>query len=188
MIAANILPLYPSNASPSAINLMSQINGSSNKTDAVEEEPVLLSLSLTVVLGFICLLFVLVNGLVVFLIYKRKTLRSLSNMFLTLLAFSDLFSGLAGFPLLFFSLKSNLLNICVSSTIFFRFTAISSVCHVLLIACDRYIAIVHLLKHPTLLTKWRAVGATVFVWLFSSGISVIQFSWYTLDETSLKDY
>ena len=163
------------------------ISSSSNSTETVEDEP-FSSSSLTVFLAFICAFIVVGNGIVVYLIYRKKTLRSLTNMFLTSLAFSDLISGLVGFPLLIRCLQSNILNICVSSTIFYRFTAISSICHVLLIACDRYIAIVHPLKHSYIVTKWRAIGATIFVWLFSIASSVIQLSWYSIDETSLTNY
>ena len=177
----------PSDASLSSSNLSSTNNGSSNGTETVEEES-FLSSSLTVLLAFVCALIVVANGIVVYLIYRKKTLRSITNMFLTSLAFSDLISGLVGFPLLIRCLQSNILNICVSSTIFYRFTAISSICHVLLIACDRYIAIVYPLKQSYIFTKWRAIGATVFVWLFPFASSVIQLSWYSLDESSLTHY
>lgn len=141
-----------------------------------------------VLLAFICLLIVVENGLVIYLMYRRKALRTLTNMFLASLALSDLLSGLVGFPLLVLCVEWGIIRVCVFSTIVFRFTAISSVCHVLVIACDRYIAIVHPLKHDFLVTKWRAITATSFVWLFSLAASVIQLSWYGLDEKALIDY
>ena len=171
-----------------ASNSSSGNNGSSNETENVKEDPALLSASITVLLAFICLLIIIVNGMVIFLICKKRALRSLTNMFLTSLAISDLISGSVGLPFLFFCLKMNILNICVSSTIFFRFVAISSVCHALLIAFDRYVAIVHPLRHDSIVRKWRAIGAITFVWLFSFAASVIQLSWYGLDESSLSDY
>ena len=179
---------HPSDALFRASNSSSGNNGSSNETENVQEDPALLSASITVLLAFICFLIIIVNGMVIFLICKKRALRSLTNMFLTSLAFSDLISGSVGLPFLFFCLKMNILNICVSSTIFFRFVAISSVCHVLLIAFDRYVAIVHPLRHDSIVTKWRAIGAITFVWLFSFAASVIQLSWYGLDESSLSDY
>ena len=179
---------HPSDASMSGSNFSSPNNGSSNETETAEEEPVLLSSTLIVLLSFICVLITITNGLVVYLTYKKETLRSLTNMFLTSLALSDMLSALLGFPVFVVCLESAILSTCVSSTIFFRFTAISSVCHVLLIACDRHIAVVHPLKYDSIVTKWRVVGATVFVWLFSFVVSVIQLTWYTLDEASLTDY
>ncbi|KAL9979106.1 hypothetical protein ACROYT_G016717 [Oculina patagonica] len=131
---------------------------------------------------------VAVNGLVIFMIFKKKTLRTLTNMFLTSLAFSDLMSGLVGIPLLLICLAGYIFNVCVSSTIFIRFTAISSVCHVLLIACDRYIFIVHYMKYHFVVTKRRAIVAIATVWLLSFASSVIQLSWYSLDETALIEF
>ena len=181
---------HSSNASLTACNTTSQTNSaSSNETDHQEDGPVhVLSSSLIVVLAFICLLIIAVNGLVIYLIYRKKTLRSLTNMFLTSLAVLDLISGFIGIPLVILCQTKNILKVCVSSTIFIRFTAISSVFHVILIACDRYIAIVHSLHHDAIVTKWRAIGAISFVWLFSSAASVIQMSWYSVDETNLEDY
>ena len=172
----------PSNSSSRA-----PYNRSSNGTGSLQEDPVL-SASMIVLLSFICLFIVVANGLVIFLICRKRALRSLTNMFLTSLAISDLITSLVGLPLLLFCVKTNIINICVSSTIFFRFTAMSSVCHVILVAFDRYVAIVHTLRQDSIVTTWRAIGAITFVWLFSFAASVIQLSWYGLDESSLSDY
>ena len=180
---------HPSDKSLRPCNSSSQapFNESSNGTRSLQEDPVL-SASMIVLLSFICLFIVVANGLVIFLICRKRALRSLTNMFLTSLAISDLITSLVGLPLLFFCLKTNIINICVSSTIFFRFTAMSSVCHVILVAFDRYVAIVHTLRQDSIVTTWRAIGAITFVWLFSFAASVIQLSWYGLDESSLSDY
>ena len=163
-------------------------NRSRNDTESIFQHQEILSTSMIVFLAFICLLVVLVNGFVIFLIFKNRTLKSITNMLLASLAFSDLISGFGGFPLLVSCFKSGIFIICVSSTIFFRFIAISSICHVLLVACDRYIAIVHPFQHASVVTKWRAIAATAFAWLFAFSASAIQLSWYGLDENSLFDY
>ncbi|XP_068722009.1 histamine H2 receptor-like [Montipora capricornis] len=179
-------------AALSSTNLTSQAPGnnesSRNDTESIFGHQEILSVTMIVLLAIICLLIVLVNGLVVFLICRNRTLKSVTNMFLTSLALSDLISGLVGFPLFASCLRSGVLNVCVSSTIFFRFTAISSVCHVLLVATDRYVAIVHPLQHDSVVTKWRAIGATTFVWIFAFSSSVVQLSWFGLDENSLFDF
>ena len=159
-------------------------NISSNESEPSYEDS-LLPLPLIVLLSFMCLLIVAVNGVVIFLILKKKTLRTLTNMFLTSLALSDLMSGLVGIPLLLICLAGDIINVCVSSTLFIRFTAISSVCHVLLIACDRYIFIVHNIKYPFLVTKWRAMVGTVAIWSISFVFSVIQLSWHSLEREAL---
>ena len=174
--------------SPLSINnTNSGNNAPGNKTQAAKEEPELLSTSMVVLLAVICLLIVVENCLVMLLMYKKKTLRSLTNMFLASLAFSDLISGLVGIPLIAICSKRHIFKICVSSVIFIRFSAISSIHHVLLIAFDRYVSIVHSLRQESLVTKWRAIGAIAFVWMFSFAASVIQLTWYGIDEESLTD-
>ena len=173
-----------SNASNSSYQL--QENNSSSKTDPEQME--FLPVSLIVTFSFMCLLIFAVNGLVVFLIQKKESLRTLTNMFLASLALSDLMSGLVGIPLLVICLVRDLINVCVSSAIFIRFTAISSVCHVLLIACDRYIFIVHGMQYHSLVTKQRAIFTTIAVWLFSLLASVVQLSWYLFYEIAFTEY
>ena len=173
------------NSSPSGINSSYRENNSSSKADLQIE---FLPVSLIVTLSFMCLLIVAVNGVVIFLIHKKESLRTLTNLFLASLALSDLISGLVGIPLLVICLVRDLINVCVSSAIFIRLTAISSVCHVLLIACDRYIFIVHGMQYHSFVTKQRAIAATIVVWLFSFLASVIQLSWYLFYEIAFTDY
>ena len=161
-------------------------NNSSSKSNLEQTE--FLPVSLVVALSFMCLLIVAVNGLVILLIHKKKSLRTITNMFLTSLALSDLMSGLVGIPLLTICLVKDVIEVCVSSAIYFRFTAISSVCHVLLIACDRYIFIVHYMKHHSLVTKRRAIVAIISVWLLSLASSLIQLSWYIFHDIAVTEY
>ena len=161
-------------------------NNSSSKADLEQTE--FLPVSLVVALSFMCLLIVAVNGLVIFLIHKKKSLRTITNMFLTSLALSDLMAGLLGIPLLAICLVKDVIKVCVSSTIYFRFTAISSVCHVLLVACDRYIFIVHYMKYHSLATKRRAIATIIFVWLLSLASSLVQLSWYIFHGIALTEY
>ena len=177
--------LLNTSSCPSNTSQQGTLN-SSSKEDLERTE--FLPVSLVVALSFMCLLIVAVNGLVIFLIHKKESLRTITNMFLASLALSDLLSGLAGIPLLVICLVRDLINVCVSSVIFIRFTAISSVCHVLLIACDRYIFIVHGLQYHSIVTKQRAISATIVTWLFSLLSSVIQLSWYLFYEIAFSEY
>ena len=162
-------------------------NGSSNETEA-EDEDTFLPSPLIVLLSFMCLLIVTANGLVIFLIHKKKSLRTLTNMFLASLALSDLMSALLGIPLLVICLVRDVIKVCVSSSIIIRFTAISSVYHVLLIACDRYIFIVHSINYHFLVTKRRAMGAILAIWLLSFLASAVQLSWQNLQEEALTEF
>jgi len=176
-----------SGASLGAANTsLAQSNGSNNET--YPEQVQVFSPPLIVLFALICLLIISANGLIIYLICRKKTLRSITNMFLTSLALSDLVFGLAGFPLLAICSFRGFISLCVSSVIFIRFTAISSVCHVLLIACDRYVAIIHPMQHPSLVTKRRAIIATFFVWLFAFAVSIIQLSWYGFNKAAMTEY
>ena len=162
-------------------------NISSNETENYNRDTILPS-PLVVLISLMSLIIVTVNGLVIFLIHKKKSLRTITNMFLTSLALSDLMAGLLGIPLLVICLVKDIIKVCASSTIFIRFIAISSVCHVLLIACDRYIFIVHSMKHYSLVTKRRGIVAIVSVWLLSLASSLVQLSWYVFHGISVTEY
>lgn len=173
--------------SPSEFNSSLVGNASTNGTEP-ENEFKLLTSPLIILMSFMCLLIVSENGLIIFLMCRKKILRTLTNMFLTSLALSDLISGLARMPLLFICMEMDVsIIVCVASTVFNRFTAISSVCHVLLIAADRYIFIVHDMKYRTFVTKRRAVVATIAVWLISILASVVQLSWYIFHGLEIGD-
>lgn len=121
------------------------------------------------------------NCIVIILTIWKEALRTVSNMFLFSLAISDLLFGLLGIPLyLACSIKISLLE-CSLSVLLARFNAISSVFHLLVIACDRYIIILYSMKYPSLVTKPRATGVTVFIWVFALVSSSVQFTWYNLN-------
>ena len=158
-------------------------NCSSNQDQGEESEP-LLSTPMIAVLSLIGLLAVVINGMVIFLMFKRKALRSLTNVFLASLALSDLVTSLFGIPVLVACLETEIFKICLVSRIFYQFTAVSSICHVLLVAFDRFLAIVHPLKRNSLVTKRRAVIAILFIWLLSFLTSTIRLAWVKYDDTS----
>ena len=138
---------------------------------------------------FYFLLILAANCIVIILTIWKEALRTLSNMFLFSLAISDLLFGLLGIPLfLACSIKRFLLQ-CALSVLIVRFNAISSVFHLLVIACDRYAIILHSMKYPSLVTKSRAIGVVVFIWVFALVSSTIQFAWYNLNNelTMLKE-
>ena len=158
-------------------------NCSSNQDQGEASEP-LLPTPMIAVLSLIGLLAVVINGMVIFLMFKRKVLRSLTNVFLGSLALSDLVTSLFGIPVLVACLETEIFKICLVSRIFYQFTGVSSICHVLLVAFDRFLAIVHPLKRNSLVTKRRAVSAILFIWLLSFLTSTIRLSWVKYDDTS----
>ena len=96
--------------------------------------------------------------------------------------------ALLGIPLFVICLVKDVIKVCVPSSIIIRFTAISSVHHVLLIAYDRYISIVHSINYHFLVTKRRAVVAIMAIWPLAFLASVIQLSWKNLQEEALAEF
>ena len=125
------------------------------------------------------------NSVEIALICWKETLRVVSHVILVSLAVSDLMSGLVGISLMFgcsilISDKAGKLPpaVCVSSTLFMRFTAVSTVLHFLLVASDRYVMIMFPIRYQTLVTLPRVWSALVAVWLISLVISIVQLAWY----------
>ena len=131
---------------------------------------------------FLCIF--VANSTVVVLMLWKETLRTQSNLFLGSLAVSDLVFGLIGIPCFLSCTARRSIKICLLSTLVVRFTAISSMFHLLLIAGDRYIMIVHSLKYNTLITKRRVLLATVSVWLLSLISTIIRMSWFNREENA----
>lgn len=125
------------------------------------------------------LIFILAaNCVVITLTIWKETLRTVSNMFLFSLTVSDLLFGLIGIPLFMACVVSTSLLQCALSVLLARFTAISSVFHLFVIACDRYAIILHSMKYPALATKTRATVLIVLIWSLAFVSSSIQFAWY----------
>lgn len=132
------------------------------------------------------LFIVATNGSEIVLIICKETLRTVSNTFLVSLAVSDLLFGVIGIPLfLVCSIQRNIL-VCVFSSQVVRFTAISSVFHLLLIACDRYTMIVYSMKYHALLTRQRATVFIALIWILACVSSFIQLSWYSATSNSVR--
>lgn len=127
-----------------------------------------------------CALIIASNSVVIALMCWKETLRTLSNILLVSLAVSDLLSGLVGIPL--FSacaiVRPISLITCISSALFMRFTAISTMLHFGLIACDRYAMITHPMRYHTIVTRTRVVCTLTAVWFISPIVSVVQMAWY----------
>ncbi|XP_073232879.1 histamine H2 receptor-like [Porites lutea] len=131
------------------------------------------------------LLILAANGIEIVLMAWKETLRTVSNMFLVSLAVSDFLFGLVGIPLYIICSLEISFKACVSSVLVVRFTAISSVFHLLVIACDRYAIIVHSMTYHQRLTKPRATVLITFIWSLAFLSSFIQLSWYNVSSNSL---
>lgn len=131
-----------------------------------------------------CALIIASNSVVIALMCWKETLRTLSNILLVSLAVSDLLSGFVGIPLLFACAiaRSMSLITCISSALFMRFTAVSTMLHFVLVACDRYAMITHPMHYHTIVTRTRVGCTLTAVWFISPIVSVVQMAWYDLNE------
>lgn len=125
----------------------------------------------------LAVLIVMINFWVLYLVFRYKILRTVTNYILSSLAFSDLLTGLLSIP--FFVTCNIMRNVsfCLTSDALLRFTSISTVAHLLAVTVDRYLAIMHALRYPTIMTKGRGGCLLTFIWITSAFLSLIQFSW-----------
>ena len=83
------------------------------------------------------ILIVLANGLVLILVSKKGQLRTITNLLLCSLAFSDLLTGMVSIPL---HMMCNILRqpaLCIADDQMLRFTSVSIVCHLVAVSVDR---------------------------------------------------
>lgn len=137
------------------------------------------SFSLDTIPPIVFMVFILViNGGVILLISCYSSLRKASNIILASLAVSDFLVGLIGIPLLVTCTNAtHLTSVCASSITFFRFMALSTVLHITVMTCDRYIYIMWALRYRDIITRGRVLIALGITWFVSLGQSLVHLSW-----------
>lgn len=131
-------------------------------------------------------LIVILNSIVLALMRRKERLQTLSNTILASLAVSDLMSGLFGIALFFgcsVAIMAGHITLCVSSTLFMRFTAVSTVLHFLLVACDRHVMITFSLRYQALVNKCRIRGVLIAIWLISTLVATVELTWFETEIT-----
>lgn len=127
--------------------------------------------------AIIVMVFILViNCGVVLLISCNSNLRTTSNIILASLAVSDLLVGLVGIPLLVACSSTFLYPVCLGSTIFFTFISISTVLHLTIMTCDRYIYIMWALRYRDVVNRCRVLALLGLIWVISL-TSLVRLSW-----------
>lgn len=129
---------------------------------------------LPITLGVLIILF---NGLVLFLVVRRKQLRNTANYMLCSLALSDILTGVLCIPI---NLTCNILRRdleCILAENFLRFTSISTVFHLLAVTADRYLAIIHSLRYYILVTPRRGFATMAMIWFISITAAFVQLTW-----------
>lgn len=112
------------------------------------------------------------NGLVVLSVYVFARLRRVSNMFIVSLAVSDLLVALASLPLRIDQTVHNM-NWCLSTTtcVFWVSTdgiwSAASICNLVIISIDRFLAITKPFAYQEKMTKKVCLSLITFVWVYA---------------------
>ena len=120
----------------------------------------------------------LINGLVFFIFYRRKALRTTSNYLLLSLAICDFLTGTINIPyfILFSFQVVPLANFNYGMYLLHTLMAVSAAYHILAITAEKYLAVIRPLRHylVTKKTVWKILGG---IWITSAFIAVIPMSW-----------
>lgn len=122
-------------------------------------------------------LVVAINLLVISLFFHREYLQTKTNSLLISLAVSDLMVGLLGIPL---NIACNAFlqeGVCSAAALIYRFIAISTMYHILVVTLERYIYVMYPMKYINIVTGPRLLMAIAGLWLLSIFFSLIQLAW-----------
>lgn len=123
----------------------------------------------------------LINGLVFFIFYRRKALRTTSNYILLSLAICDFLTGTINIPyFILFSFQvvplAMLANFNYGMYLLHTLMAVSAAYHILAITAEKYLAVIRPLRHY-LVTKKTVWKILVGIWITSAFIAAIPMSW-----------
>lgn len=111
------------------------------------------------------------NVLVVVTVAKCKKLRSVTNLFIVSLAFADLFLGIAILP---FAIVLELVHVWIFGSAWCSiwlaidvWLSTASILNLMAISLDRYIAVMHPIRYPTLMSRKRAKILIAVVWVLA---------------------
>lgn len=125
----------------------------------------------------LCIAVIFINLLVLLLYAKRRQLQTKTNTLLVSLAVSDLLMGLCGIPLYIACNAVMEENVCVAQAVMFRFSAVSTMFHILAITGERYFSVIHSLQYISIVTGQRVLRVIACIWIASLFVALIQLSW-----------
>lgn len=121
------------------------------------------------------------NAFVLFLVKRASSLRTVTNVILSSLAFSDLLNGVVGIPLYLVCSALQTTAVCGVTQVLIKFYSISIVLHLVLVSADRYIAVVHAIHYRSLVTRQRALYFLIAAWASALFVALIQLTWVGFD-------
>ncbi|KAJ8030033.1 Alpha-1A adrenergic receptor [Holothuria leucospilota] len=126
-----------------------------------------------VFMAFIMVFTILGNIAVCYVVYRTKSIATVTGMSITSLAVADLLRGSMVLP---FVITTSILgaqwtfgrSMCIVTGLFHTMLASASVMTLGVVSLDRYIAILKPLKYATIITTIRAAFILIFVWTVSA--------------------
>ena len=129
---------------------------------------------------FLCILTIVGNGFVIFLVCRKRQLRTETNTFIVSLAVADSAVGMIAAPSYFLC---NMINECISDKkassfvinvwVFILYASGTNLCSLVL---ERYIAVVKPLKYITFMTSRRVIQMVVTSWAIPFLFAIISFA------------
>lgn len=118
-----------------------------------------------------------INLLVISLFVCREYLQTKTNSLLISLAVSDLMVGFLGIPLTVACNAVLHAGVCIAAALIYRFIAVSTMYHILIVTIERYIYVMYPMKYINIVTVPRLLKVIAGVWIFSLFASLIQLAW-----------
>ena len=137
--------------------------------------PLEAKIALATWLGVAGLLTIVGNGIVLWLIFRKRSLRTISNLFLTSLAAADFLVGLFTDPVWIvirflgyhYSNKTYIETFGRSIDYVWIHTTVATTFNLCCVSLDRYVAIIHPLRYHDFLTNRRCYLLIASVWFMS---------------------
>ena len=162
-----------------------------NETQSVQVNYIL-TVGHIIINGIACPFTVLLNVLVILVVKRRPSLQSNTNILLSCLAVTDLLTGLIAQPSFVVWKTLNVLkNINFTAVkevhkYFFRAFIISSSLHLMLVNCERLLAIKYTNHYLYIATRRNIKVSVVLSWFFSFIISGLRYIKYDISRYVMK--
>ena len=144
-------------------------------------------IALTSITSILVLPTILLNALVVIAVATRQRLRTPSNILLTSMAGTDLFTGLIVQPIIIAVYVRRILSdspFCILKTVFLQLalaSGVTSFSHLVLIGIDRFIAVKKPLRYQSIVTRQRVKIGVILAWAFTFCHRIPEFSLFVID-------
>ena len=81
----------------------------------------------------------------------------------------------------------NFSGLCITSAAVYRFIAVSTIFHILIITGERYVSVIYPFRYMLIVTKRRIVILVSSVWLLSLFMALIQLAWQEFDHFTSRN-